>query len=55
MNINPQASEKSRIYHHDLDEMMRERAEQQKKASEEQRERSVEVTCPMENFPFVLS
>ena len=43
MNIHPQASDKSRQYHNELDEIVRQREERKKKDSLEQRQKSVEV------------
>ena len=44
MNIHPQASEKSRIYHSELDEIVRQRDEHRIKDSLQERQQSVEVT-----------
>ena len=43
MNIQPQATEKSRVYHNELDEIVRQREEQRKNDTLQQRQRSVEV------------
>ncbi|XP_065053556.1 uncharacterized protein LOC135682548 isoform X1 [Rhopilema esculentum] len=48
MNIHPQASDKSRQYHNELDEIVRQREERKKKDSLEQRQKSVEHAKAME-------